>query len=122
MNLIPNASEAIGDTSGSIIITTGVRNATRSACSGADRGRAAAGRFVYLEVSIRGAGHGTSRRSSGSSTPSSLTRPRAAGSECRDPGIVRGHGAPIFVETARAGEPPIPSSFPRSRTAARRAV
>ncbi len=57
MNLITNASEAIGDSNGAIGVTTGVVEADRTSLSGSYLNEdVPQGRYVYLEVSDTGSG------------------------------------------------------------------
>ena len=101
MNLITNASEAIGEQTGTITIATGVQDCDEQ-CLRRSRSEAVpeAGRYVYLEVTDTGCGMDEQ-------TQQRLFDPffstKAAGRGLGMSailGIVRGHNGALFVESA----------------------
>jgi nitrogen-specific signal transduction histidine kinase/CheY-like chemotaxis protein len=101
MNLITNASEAIGDASGRIIITTGEQECdARSLKQSRNADAPPPGRFVYLEVSDTGCGmdEQTMQRLF---DPFFTTKSPGRGlGMSAILGIVRGHRGAIFVESS----------------------
>ena len=113
MNLITNASEAIGDKAGRIAITTGVQECDEQCLK---RSRIEdvppAGRFVCLEVSDTGCGmdEQTQERLF---DPFFTTKATGRGlGMSAILGIVRGHGGAIFVESNRGRGTAIRILFP----------
>jgi PAS domain S-box-containing protein len=113
MNLITNASEAIGGSPGTIRLSTGVAD-----CSDADLGRSrldekpAPGRFAYVEVADSGCGMDaeTQRRMFDPFFTTKLTG-RGLGMAAAQ-GIVRGHQGAMFLDSTPGGGTTIRVLFP----------
>jgi PAS domain S-box-containing protein len=101
INLITNASEAIGDASGRIIITTGVQECDVQ-CLKQSRIEDVppAGRFVYLEVSDTGCGMDEQTQQRLFDPFFTTKSPGRGLGMSAILGIVRGHGGAIFVESS----------------------
>jgi len=101
MNLITNAAEAIGDSSGRIIITTGMQECDAQ-CLKQSRLEDVppAGRFVYLEVSDTGCGMDEQTQQRLFDPFFSTKAPGRGLGMSAILGIVRGHGGAIFVESS----------------------
>jgi signal transduction histidine kinase len=100
MNLITNASEAIGDSPGKITVTTGVQECDGE-CLKHNRTEAVppAGRFVFLEVSDTGCGMGElTRQRLFDPFFSTKATGRGLGMSALL-GIVRGHRGALFVDS-----------------------
>jgi len=100
MNLITNAAEAIGDSSGRIIITTGMQECDAQ-CLKQSRLEDVppAGRFVYLEVSDTGCGMDEQTQQRLFDPFFTTKAPGRGLGMSAILGIVRGHGGSIFVES-----------------------
>jgi len=100
MNLITNASDSIGDSSGRIIITTGVQECD-SQCLKRSRIEDVppAGRFVFLEVSDTGCGMDEQTQQRLFDPFFTTKAPGRGLGMSAILGIVRGHGGAIFVES-----------------------
>ena len=100
MNLITNASEAIGDSSGRITIATGVQ-VCDAQCLKLSRIEDVppAGRFVYLEVSDTGCGMDEQTQQRLFDPFFTTKAPGRGLGMSAILGIVRGHGGAIFVES-----------------------
>jgi PAS domain S-box-containing protein len=101
MNLITNAAEAIGDSSGGIIITTGMQECDAQ-CLKQSRLEDVppAGRFVYLDVSDTGCGMDEQTQQRLFDPFFSTKAPGRGLGMSAILGIVRGHGGAIFVESS----------------------
>jgi len=115
MNLITNASEAIGERTGVITLATGVQDCD-SRCLKRSRIEDVpdAGRFVFLEVSDNGCGmdEQTQQRLF---DPFFTTKPKGRGlGMSAILGIVRGHRGALFVESTEGRGTTIRVLFPAS--------
>jgi PAS domain S-box-containing protein len=101
MNLLTNASEAIGDVPGVVTITTGVSGCDRECLSrSVIEQKPEPGRFVWLEVSDTGAGMDAETRQR-MFDPFFSTKFTGRGLGLSAVlGIVTGHGGAIMVDTA----------------------
>jgi PAS domain S-box-containing protein len=113
MNLITNASEAIGDMSGTITVATGVQECDAQCLK---RSRIedvpSAGRFVYLEVSDTGCGMNDQTQQRLFDPFFTTKAPGRGLGMSAILGIVRGHGGAIFVESAAGKGTTIRILFP----------
>jgi len=101
MNLITNASEAIGEASGVIVVATGVQECDKARLRQNRIGVVPPpGRFVYLDVSDTGCGMDDETRQR-LFDPFFTTKAQGRGlGMSAILGIVRGHGGAIFVDSA----------------------
>ena len=101
MNLVTNASEALGDDPGSIVIATGTRDCSAEDLQGALLGdELAPGAYVFLRVADTGCGMNEEARDK-VFDPFFSTKFTGRGlGMAAVLGIVRGHGGAIHLETA----------------------
>jgi two-component system, cell cycle sensor histidine kinase and response regulator CckA len=101
MNLITNASEAIGDRAGTITITTGVQECDAQRLRRSRNEDAPPpGRFVYLEVSDTGSGMDDQTQARLFDPFFTTKAPGRGLGMSAILGIVRGHSGAIFVESS----------------------
>ncbi len=113
MNLITNASEAIGEASGRIAITTGVEECdTRRLMMSWIDDVPPPGRFVCLEVSDTGCGMDEQTQQRLFDPFFSTKAPGRGLGMSAILGIVRGHGGAIFVDSSPGGGTSIRILFP----------
>jgi len=118
MNLITNASEAIGDSSGRIIITTGVQECDAQCLKRSQiEDVPPAGRFVYLEVLDTGCGMDEQTQARLFDPFFTTKAPGRGLGMSAILGIVRGHGGAIFVESGPGKGTAIRILFPASEGA-----
>ena len=100
MNLITNASEAVGDRCGVITVTTGItRRDSADSPDGESAGPGPEGQFVYLEVTDTGCGMDETTRQK-MFEPFYTTKFAGRGlGLAAVPGIMRGHGGSIEVHS-----------------------
>jgi len=123
MNLITNASEAIGDRSGIISISTGARRCDRACLAGAYIAESLTeGPFVYVEVADTGCGM-TPEVKSSIFDPFFTTKFTGRGlGMAAVLGIVRGHKGAIRVDSAPGKGTTITVLFPASERPAARST
>jgi two-component system, cell cycle sensor histidine kinase and response regulator CckA len=120
MNLVTNASEALGSEAGVIAIRTGVEESDEARLARSRlEGKPGPGRFVFVEVSDTGAGMGAEaeRRLFEPFFTTKFTG-RGLGMSVVS-GIVRGHGGAIFVDSRPAEGTMVRVLFPASETTRR---
>jgi two-component system cell cycle sensor histidine kinase/response regulator CckA len=122
MNLILNASEALGEEQGTIAVSAGATNFDRASLDGMIHGeRLLEGRYVFLEVSDTGCGMDEETRKR-IFDPFFTTK--SAGRGLGLPvilGIMRGHGGAIGIRSERGAGTTFRLVFPPSASAAEHA-